>query len=106
MAKVSRAFHADSGDLERSIRSIMNTESRRSAMIHASACQLWQPDGQLSPAHTRRSYTTRRGTIGAGRKGFVGCASDKQLEYLPSSRHACVKYRPSKSCRDGKLLGH
>ncbi len=37
--------------------------SRRSAMILPSACQPWEPDRQLTPAHRRRSYTTRRGTI-------------------------------------------
>jgi hypothetical protein len=32
-------------------------------MIHASACQPWQPDRQLTPAQRCRSYTTQRGTI-------------------------------------------
>src|SRR3954468_11928201 len=47
-------------------------------MIHASACQPWQPDRQLTPAQRRRSYTTRRDTIG-GRS----CCGPEEATHMP-----------------------
>ena len=39
-------------------------------MISASACQHWQPDRQLIPAQSSRSYTTLWDTIGLRGHGF------------------------------------